>query len=188
MSSTKVPSPAPLLRMSVFGREILHACRSLRTSTAFTWAAVVTLALGLGSTTAIFSVVQSVLLRPLPFPEPERIVVPESRKISTGDRWGITYADFVDWRDNHTFEYVAPYEGTEMDLAGRGAAVRVKAAAVGPQFFQVSGVRPSMGRLLLTFDFSPDAPRAVVISDRLWRTQFGKRSDIVGLTVEIYAI
>ena len=174
--------------MSEFGREIFHACRSLRTSIAFTWAAVVTLALGLGSTTAIFSVVESVLLRPLPFPEPDRIVVPESRKISTGERWGIAYADFMDWRDNHTFEYVAPYEETEMDLTGPDEAVRVKAAAVGPQFFQVTAVRASKGRLLQSFDFSPDAPRAVVISDRLWRTQFGKRSDIVGLMVEINAI
>jgi putative ABC transport system permease protein len=173
--------------MSAFGREILYAYRSLRTSIAFTSAAVVTLALGLGSTTAIFSVVESVLLRPLPFPEPERIVVPESRKVSTGERWSITYADFVDWRDNHTFEYVAPYQDTEMDLTGPDEAVRVQAAAVGQQFFQVTGVRPSMGRLLQQFDYSADAPRAVVISDRLWRTRFGRRSDIVGLTVEINA-
>jgi len=174
--------------MSVFGREFLFAFRSLRKSTAFTAAAVVTLALGLGSTTAIFSVVESVLLRPLPFPNPERIVVPESRKVSTGERWSITYADFMDWRDNHTFEYVAPYQETNMDLAGPDEAVRLKAAAVGQQLFQVTGVRPSMGRLLQEFDFSPDAPPAVVISDRLWRTQFGKRADIVGLTIELNAI
>jgi putative ABC transport system permease protein len=174
--------------MSEFGREILYAFRSLGKSTAFTWAAIVTLALGLGSTTAIFSVVESVLLRPLPFPQPERIVVPESRKMSTGERWSIAYADFVDWRDNHTFEYVAPYQDTQMDLAGPDEAVRVQAAAVGQQFFAVTGVRASMGRLLQQFDYSPDAPRAVVISDRLWRTQFGKRSDVVGLQVEINAI
>jgi putative ABC transport system permease protein len=174
--------------MSVFSREILHAYRSLSKSTAFTWAAIVTLALGLGSTTAIFSVVQSVLLRPLPFPEPERVVVPESRKMSTGERWSIAYADFMDWRDNHTFAYVAPYQNTEMDLTGPDEAVRVQAAAVGEQFFHVTGVRPAMGRLLQPFDFAPDAPRAVVISDRLWRTQFGKRNDIVGLTVEVNAI
>jgi predicted permease len=174
--------------MSVFSREILHAYRSLSKSTAFTWAAIVTLALGLGSTTAIFSIVQSVLLRPLPFPEPERVVVPESRKTSTGERYSITYADFMDWRDNHTFEYVAPYQNTEMDLTGPDEAVRVQAAAVGEQFFHVTGVRPAMGRLLQPFDFAPDAPRAVDISDLRWRTQFGKRKDIVGLTVEVNAI
>jgi len=174
--------------MSLFSREILYASRTLRKSTAFSSAAVVTLALGLGSTTAIFSIVESVLLRPLPFPEPERIVVPESRNRTTGDRWSITYADFMDWRDNHTFEYVAPYQDTEMDLTGGDEAVRVKAAAVGQQFFQVTGVTPSKGRLLQQSDFSPDAPRAVVISDRLWRAQFGKRIDVVGLDVEINAI
>ena len=173
--------------MSVFSREILYASRALRKSTTFSSAAVVTLALGLGSTTAIFSIVESVLLRPLPFPEPERIVVPESRNKVSGDRWSITYADFMDWRDNHTFEYVAPYQETQMDLTGGDEAVRVKAAAVGQQFFQVTAVRASRGRLLEESDFSPDAPRAIVISDRLWRTQFGMRSDIVGLDVEINA-
>ena len=174
--------------MPAFVREVLYAARALRRSTAFSWAAVVTLALGLGATTAIFSIVESVLLKPLPFPEPERVVVPESRNTGTGARWSVTYADFVDWRDNHTFEYVAPYQDTEMDLTGPDEAIRVKAAAVGEQFFQVTGVQPSRGRLLQQFDFPSDAPRAVVISDRLWRTQFGKRSDIVGLNVEINAI
>jgi putative ABC transport system permease protein len=174
--------------MSAVSQEIGYAFRSLRKSAAFTVAAVLTLALGLGSTTAIFSVVQSVLLRPLPFPAPDRIVVPESRNMKTGDQYSITYADFTDWRDNHTFEFVAPYQETEMDLTGADEAVRVQVAAVGEQFFRVTGVRPSMGRTLQASDFAADAPRAVVISNRLWRSRFGSRKDIVGVAVEINAI
>ena len=93
--------------MPPFGREIAVAFRSLRKSPSFTIAAVVTLALGISSTTAIFSVVESVLLEPLPFPSADRIVVPQSVRISGGGGWSITYADFMDWRDNGVFAKVA---------------------------------------------------------------------------------
>jgi len=171
--------------MSVLAQEVRHAARSLRKNVGFTAAAVVTLALGLGSTTAIFSIVYSVMLRPLPFPQSDRIVVPQASKTSTGEHWSITYADYMDWRDNHVFADVAPYQENDMDLTGAGDPVRVKAAAVGVQFFGALGVTPAKGRALAAFDFPLDAPRAVVISDRLWKTQFGSRPDIVGHVVEI---
>jgi predicted permease len=174
--------------MSVIAQELVQSVRSLRRSLGFTAAAVVTLALGISSTTAIFSVVHSVLLTPLPFPDADRVVVPQSRKISTNDTWTITYADFMDWRDNHVFAQVALYQDTQMDITGSSDPVRVRAVAVTPQFFGAIGVRPAMGRALEQTDFRVDAPRAVVISDRLWRTQFGSRPDIAGLTVEINAI
>ncbi len=172
-------------QMSVIGQEVIHAARSLRKNVGFTAAAVLTLALGLGSTTAIFSVVYSVLLQPLPFPESDRIIIPEASRIASADRWSITYADYMDWRDNHVFAYVAPYRESDMDLTGSGEPVRVKTAVVGPQFFGAIGTRASHGRLLAPIDYGADAARAVVISDRLWRTQFGGRSDIVGSVVDI---
>ena len=175
-------------RMSIIGQELVQSVRSLRRSVGFSVAAIVTLALGISSTTAIFSVVHSVLLAPLPFPEPDRVVVPESQKMGTGDRWTITYADFMDWRDNQVFAQVALYQDTQMDITGSSDPVRVRTAAVTPQFFSAIGVRPAVGRSLGAADFPVDAPRAVVISDRLWRTQFGSRPDIAGLTVEINAV
>jgi len=175
-------------RMSIIGQEIAQSVRSLRRSVGFSAAAIVTLALGISSTTAIFSVVHSVLLAPLPFPEPDRVVVPESKKISSDDRWTITYADFMDWRDNQVFAQVALYQDTQMDITGSSDPVRIRAAAVTPQFFGAIGARPALGRSLGATDFPVDAPRAVVISDRLWRTQFGSRPDIAGLTVEINAV
>jgi predicted permease len=174
--------------MSIIGQELVQSVRSLRRSVGFSLAAIFTLALGISSTTAIFSVVHSVLLAPLPFPDPDRVVVPESQKTSTGDRWSITYADFMDWRDNQVFGQVALYQDTQMDITGPSDPVRVRTAAVTPQFFGAIGARPAIGRSLGATDYPVDAPRAVVISDRLWRTQFGSRPDIAGLTVEINAV
>jgi putative ABC transport system permease protein len=100
--------------------ELTYATRSLRKSGKFTIAAAVTLALGIASTTAIFSVVHSVLLAPLPFPDPERLVEPQSVSTKTGGTWSATYGDFMDWRDNHVFAKVAAYQPSSMDLAGSG--------------------------------------------------------------------
>ena len=172
-------------RMSIIGQELVQSVRSLRRSAGFSLAAIVTLALGIGSTTAIFSVVHSVMLAPLPFPSTDRLVAPESRKTSTGETWSVTYADFMDWRDNHVFAQVAVYQDSKMDITGSADPVRIQAAAVTPQFFGALGLAPAVGRALGATDFLVDAPRAVVISDRLWRMQFGSRPDIAGLTVEI---
>ncbi|HKN67948.1 MAG TPA: ABC transporter permease, partial [Gemmatimonadaceae bacterium] len=189
-SGIKAPRLSTEDRMNVFAQEVVRSVRSLRKSVAFSAAAIATLALGIGATTAIFSVVESVLLRPLAFPEPERVVVPESFDTKTGGHSSISYADFMDWRDAHVFAQVAAYQPTSMDLTGGGdaAPVRVATAAVTQQFFGALGFPAARGRLLQPADFPVDAARAVVISDRLWRTQFGSRADIVGLVVEVNAV
>jgi putative ABC transport system permease protein len=176
-------------RMSVIGQEIAHAVRSLRKNTAFTAAAVVTLALGLASTTAIFSIVDSVLLRPLPFSDSDRVVVPQSHDLGRNDKgsW-VSYADFMDWRDNRVFAAVGAFTETGMDLTGAGDPVRVNTVVVTPQFFAALGTPAARGRVLEPYDYPVDAPRAVVISDRFWRTQFGAREDIIGTTIEMNGI
>jgi putative ABC transport system permease protein len=186
--ATYESSRAPLgkgERMSFIGREIVQTVRSLRRSVGFSAATVGTLALGIGATTAIFSVVHSVLLATLPLADPDRVVIPESKKVTRGNTWSITYSDFVDWRDNHVFASVAAYQGLDMDLTGAGDPVRVSVAAVTPQFFDALGAAPAKGRALQPVDFAVDGPRAIVISDRFWRNQFGSRSDAVGSTIEI---
>jgi putative ABC transport system permease protein len=191
LSSSPAPTAAarpPLSledRMSVIALEIAYAVRVLKKSLAFTAAAIVTPALGISSTTAIFSLVHSVLLAPLPFPDADRLVVPQSYDTRLGGAWSVTYGDFMDWRDNHVFKQVAVYQQVQMDLTGPAEPVRVKAVAVTPQFFGALGVAPAMGRLLGDMDYAPDAAPGVVISNRLWRTQFGSRPDIVGSTVEM---
>ena len=175
-------------RMSIIGRDIVHTGRSLRRNLGFSAATVATLALGIGATTAIFSAVHSVLLAPLPFPKPDRLVIPESRLLTNDHTWSITYADFMDWRDNHVFASVAAYQGADMDLTGAGEPVRVSVAAVTPQFFDALGAAPAKGRVLRALDYDAASPRAIVISDRIWRTQFGAQADIVGTTVEMNGI
>ena len=174
--------------MPVIMQEIAQGIRSLRRSMSFTVAAIITLALGIGATTAIFSVVRSVILAPLPFPQADRMVVPESRLTTTGGAWSVTYADFMDWRDQHVFAQVAVYQPVQMDLTGATEPVRIQAAGVSPQFFGALAVAPAKGRSLQPPDYATGAAYAVVISDRLWRTQFGARPDIVGAAVEINAI
>jgi putative ABC transport system permease protein len=174
--------------MSGVAQDLAYAIRSLRKNAAFTATAVVTLALGIASTTAIFSVVRSVLLEPLPFPGSERIVVPQSHNTRTNDYWSVTYADFMDWRENNVFDKVAVLQPTQMDLTGPADPVRIEAVAVSPQFFGALGIAASKGRVLQQVDYPPDAARAIVISDRLWRTQFGGRNDIVGFAVEMGGI
>jgi len=148
-------------RMSFIGREIVQTVRSLRRSAGFSAATVGTLALGIGATTAIFSVVHTVLLAPLALGHPDRIVIPESKQVTTGHTWSITYSDFVDWRDNHVFDAVAAFQGVDMDLTGAGEPVRVSVAAVSPQFFDALGAPPAKGRVLQAVDFDPKAPQRV---------------------------
>ena len=169
-------------------RDFSLALRSLRRSRAFSTASIATIALGIGSATAIFSVVDTVLLRPLPFAEAHRVVVPLSATRGGAPCDCLSYADFMDWRDNRIFQNVAVFQSVEMDLASEGEAVRVPAAAVGPEFFAAVGAIPRQGRAFDERDYPVSAGRAVVISDRLWRTRFGGRADIIGLEVDVNAI
>jgi predicted permease len=168
--------------------DVRYAIRNLVKNRGFTIVAVLTLALGVGATTSIFSVVEAVLLRPLPLREPSRVVVPQSINLATGDDWTVAYADFVDWRDQRVFDKVAVYQTPQMDLAGFGEPVRVRVAAVSPEFFGALGVDAVRGRLLGPTDYPIAAARAVVITHELWQKQFGGAGDVVGKTIELNAI
>lgn len=174
--------------MSPLLQDFALALRSLRKNRMFSAASIATLALGIGATTAIFSVVNTVLLRPMPFVEPERVVVPQSVTIGNEPCTCIPYADFMEWRDNRIFAKVAVFNPVEMDLASDGEPVRVQSAAVGPEFFAAVGAISSKGRVFDSRDYPVTAGRAVVISDRLWRTRFGGRDDIIGLEVDVNSI
>jgi putative ABC transport system permease protein len=171
--------------METLLQDLRYAGRTLLRARGFAAIAIITLALGIGGTTAIFSVVDGVLLRPLPFPEAERIVVPRSVNLKTGDDWSITYADYVDWRDQKFFQHVALYQNVELDLASDGLPDRVNVAAVTGEFFAVLGVRPTLGRVLQASDNALDAQRVVVISDEVWRSRFGSDSAVLGREVRM---
>jgi putative ABC transport system permease protein len=164
-----------------------YALRQLRKSPGFTFVAVLTLALGIGANTAIFSVINSVLLAPLPYPAQDRLVViSETDKTGDGTPFAISLPDYLDWRrDATSFENLAliQVDGTSMsDLPGQ-IAERIPAAFVTANFFKVIGLSPKIGRTFSDDEDRAGAAPVVVISDRLWQRKFARSPAILGQTL-----
>jgi putative ABC transport system permease protein len=159
--------------------------RQLRKSPSFAIAAILTLALGIGATTAIFSLVNAVLLKPLPFPEPDRLMSIKQEDHSSGAPIpeSLSYPDYFDWRArNRTFSGIASYTGANMTLTGVGEAQRVGAYQVSSNLFQVLGVAPMLGREF-RWDEERAGNRAVMLSYPLWQLRFGGEKNVVGRQV-----
>src|SRR5688572_24364189 len=167
-------------------RDARHMGRGLRRSPGFTMAVVLTLALGIGANTAIFSVVDQLLLRPLPYPEGEKLVmVYEAR--SSNSYNSVSPATWLDWqRDNRTLEGVAAWAaGRSATLTGAGEATRLGVQAVSAEFFPVLRVQPMLGRAINEDDDRPDAPAVAVMSHRLWQTRFGGDRNVIGRFIQL---
>src|SRR5438874_5504756 len=134
-------------------QDLRHGVRLLVKSPGFTAAAILVLALGIGANTAIFSVVNAVLLRPLPFYEPDRLVqlwhTPPQKSFPGMTRFSLSAANYLDWKQqNHVFESSAIYAFTTYRLSGNGDPRVLRAARVEPTFFSVLGVKPALGRAI----------------------------------------
>lgn len=159
--------------------DLRYALRALRRQPGFVATAVLTLALGIGATTAVFSVVYGVLLRPLPFPESDRLVRVFAER--NGDLWTASPPDFTDWRAQAaSFEHLAAANTMSVALTGDGPATQRVAAAVTANFFPTLRVAPALGRGFTDAHETPGQDRAVVLSDALWRTQYGADPGVVG--------
>lgn len=159
--------------------------RQLRKSPSFAIAAIVTLALGIGATTAIFSLVNAVLLKPLPYPQADRLMSIKQEDHSSGAAipTSLSYPDYFDWRArNRTFSGLASYTGANMTLTGVGEAQRVGAYQVSSNLFQVLGVAPMLGREF-RWDEERAGNRAVMLSYPLWHLRFGGEKNVVGRQV-----
>src|SRR2546423_4444381 len=157
------------------------AFRQLRKSPGFTIIAVLTLALGIGANTAIFSVVNHVLLRPLPYPKPDRLVY--LNEVTSGTSTSLALLDYVDWRkDSKSFEHLAISRLESRNLSGIGdrEPERISVAYVTANFFNVIGLPPQIGRTFSEDEDKPGAPSLAVISDRLWDRAFHRDPKIVG--------
>ena len=172
------------------GKDLLYGLRILRSSPGFTAVAVATLALGIGANTAVFSVVDGVLLRRLPFPGSERIVTLwNTYPRLGGEREEVSPPDFCDWRaQNRSFDQLAAYERFFYILAGDPAPVRLRTSRVSGDFFAAMGVKPLLGRPLLPADDHEGAHHVVVLSHRLWTSRFGGDPSVVGQTVILTGI
>ena len=162
--------------------------RMLRRSPAFAIVAILTLAIGIGANTAIFSVVRSVLLRPLPYANPEQLVQvwTDHRALGRPEPEWLAPPDFVDLRDgNRTFSAMTSYSGWGPDLTGSGDPESLTGMLVGGNFFSLLGATPTLGRLLVPTDDDAGAPPVVVLGNALWTRRFGSDSSIVGREITL---
>jgi len=174
--------------IETIGRDLRYALRSLRKSPGFTVVAILTLALGFGANIAVFTVVNGVLLRPLPFPQPEQLLLISGQAtqapfLSGPGLYDRDYLEFV--RQNQAFEGIATFNEDSSTLTGAGEAVRVPAAAVTASFFRVLEVNPAMGRPFVSEEESRGTNRVAVLSDKLWRSRFGADPNILGKTITL---
>ena len=164
-------------------QDLKQATRMLRKKPGFTLVAVVTLALGIGATTAIFSVFNAVLLRPLPYPNPERLVALSENSLKAADI-SVAYPDYLDWRAQNTvFEDMSARMPTGGVITGAGEPERVLGRHVTASFFSTLGVQPMLGRGFTEAEDRPGAPPVMVISHGLWQRQFAGAADAIGKSI-----
>ena len=157
-----------------------YALRTLLRSPGFTIVALLTLALGIGANTAIFSFVNGVLLRPLPYPDPHQIVM-VWEKPPEGHRNGISTLNFLDWKNqNNVFQYMAAKRYGSITLTGSGEPAQLGAASVSAPYFDVFGIHAALGRTFAPDEDQTGKSGVVVLSHRLWQTRFGADPKILG--------
>jgi predicted permease len=161
-------------------QDLRYAIRMLAKNPGFTLIAVLTLALGIGANTAIFSVVNTVLLRPLPYPHPEQIVYLQETFGPEGTG-SVSAPNYLDWREqSHSFSALAVFETQGANLLGTDQPVHLKTARVSSGFFESLGATPEHGRLFSPDEFKSGSHAVALISDRLWRVQLGSDPGLVG--------
>src|SRR5579864_2331172 len=169
-----------------FLRDVRHASRSLRNSPGFSAAAILTLALGIGANTAIFSVLNGVVLAPLAYRQPDRLVMVAFYNRTLKYATYLSYPDFLDWqRSSRSFEQIASFKGQGFDLSSPGPPQHVDGTEVSSNFFSTLGVRLALGR-----DLTPEEDRtggipAVIISHRLWQDRFAGSAAALGQTITL---
>ncbi len=173
--------------MDSFFQDFRFALRMIYRNPVISAVLIFTLALGIGANTAIFSEVNALLLRPLPFPEPDRLVTIrldlESRNVQNASA---AYSDIAEWRQrSHSFEAMAAYSWGSINLITRGNAERVTRWKVNAEFFPIFGVKMAWGRGFLAHEDQPGAERVVILSHSLWRRQFGADKELLGKSINI---
>jgi putative ABC transport system permease protein len=174
--------------MQILGWNPRQSIRTLSKSKSFTLATVLTIALGIGANTAIFSVVYAALLRPLPYRQPSQLVTMGETRQQQADP-GITvasYPDYVDWkRQAKSFQAIGGYSGDAFTFLAEGEPRSIFAAQATPNFFAVLGVRPSLGRDFVDTDLQRDFPQAAILTYALWQSQLHGDPNVIGRSVHL---
>jgi len=171
--------------METFAADLKYALRTMRRNIGVTAIALAAIAIGIGANTAIFTVVDAVLLQPLPYPQPDRIM--KLGRLFRGTEVGYSNSlpKYMTWRQNDVFEVMAVYDfgALAMNLGSGNPPEPVQAVHVSSEYFAVFGVAPIAGRTFSTAEDIPHGPPVAVISERLWRSRFGGTQDIVGRAI-----
>jgi len=165
--------------MGTFVQDLRYAVRMMLKSPGFTVVAVFVLALGIGANSALFSVVNAVLLRPLPYSDPDRLMI-MWEKSATQDT-SVSYPNFVDWRDqNQVFEQIAAFRRESFNLVGSGEAERLSGRMISASFFSTLGAKPLLGRDFVAEEDRASGNRVVILNYGFWQRRFGGAKDIIG--------
>ena len=172
--------------MDALARDLKIAFRSLRRAPTYTVAAIVALALAIGANTALFSLIESTLLKPYPYPEPNRILLVRETNKNFQDS-SVSYPNYLDWRaqTGEAFSGMAAFRRDSFNLTGSGEPERVSGRMVGADFFEILGARPQKGRFLVQQDDAPGAAPVVVLSNSLWQKRFGSDPRVVGTSITL---
>jgi hypothetical protein len=166
--------------VETLAQDAIYALRVLRKNPGFALITILTLALGIGANTALFSIVNGVLLNPLPYPHPEELVTVHASKPNF-NQGSISYPNFRDWqRDNHTLAALAITRPVSFSLTGQGEAERVRAQLVSSDFFSILGAKPVLGRLFTPGEDEIGRGPVALISAAFWQRKFGSKPDAIG--------
>ena len=166
--------------METLLRDVRDGFRALRKNPGFTIIAILTLALGIGASTALFSVVNGVLLNPLPYKNPEQLISLYTRTTQF-DNGSTSYPNFLDWqKSNHSFVGLSAYRGDDFNLTGSGEAERLHGHMISAEFFPVLGDKPLLGRNFLPEEDVVGGHPVVILGDGLWKRRFGSSPDVLG--------
>lgn len=173
--------------MGTIAQDLRHSIRALIKSPFYTSAVLLVLALAIGANTAVFSVINTVLIEPLPYTDSDRLVmVWGTNKQQGSEQWQVSPADFFDWKaQNHVFENVALFRGRSRNLTGGDEPERVIAAIVTFDLFPLLGAKPFLGRDFLPEEDQPGASKVVILSHSLWQRRFGGDPDLIGKPIKL---
>ncbi|MBO0863388.1 MAG: ABC transporter permease, partial [Chloracidobacterium sp.] len=169
-----------------FFQDLRYGVRMLAKNRVFTFVAILTLAFGIGANTAVFSVIHAVLLSPLPYPQPERMVTLGVSGANTGGEASLTAPEFVEIeKENQLLEHSSTFEGREFILTGGGAPELLKGQRVSRELLALFGVQPNPGRSFSAEEFEPGRDQVVLISNRLWQSRWGGDPNLIGQSVTL---
>ncbi len=165
--------------MGTFSQDFKYGVRMLVKNPGFALIAILTLALGIGANTALFSVVNGLILSPLPFANPQQLVAVYFKTQS--DKGSITFPNFLDWqKENHTFSAMAAYRSSDFSLTGSGEPERLHGQQISAEFFPSLGIAPILGRTFRAEEDQVGAAPVALIGEALWKTKFGSSQDVLG--------